>query len=106
MQQKLNSSIQLNKELIAQVISQQEHIKTRNLGNKNRRYQPGKNENKMKNIHSPFGNFPSTHFKDNGKKIGPPRKPLYERSYAKSNSVGSSVLSLRGVGLSKRRFIS
>ena len=103
--EKLTSSIQLNKELIAQVISQQEHIKSKNMGTMNQRFQPGKHECRMKNIHSPFGKFPSTHFKDDKRKVGPPRKPLYEKSYAKYTAQQNGALSLTGVGISNTFFL-
>ena len=99
---KLNSSIQLNKELIAQQISHQEHLRGMSHRSKNMKYQSIKNENRLKNIQSPFGNFPKTHLTGliNAERTRKQatRKPLYEVSYAKSSNCG---LSVKGTQLSK-----
>lgn len=95
MEAKLNSSIQLNKELIAQQISHQEHLRGMSHRAKNRKYQSIKNENRLKNIQSPFGDFPKSHLsgiiqagKTHQRQT---RKPLYEMSFAKSGNCGLSV---------------
>ena len=97
---KLNSSIQLNKELIAQQISHQEHLRGVSYRSKNLKYQSIKNENKLKNIQSPFGDFPKTHLKGivqkEKMKYKQTRKPLYEMSFAKSNN---QSLGIQGVKL-------
>jgi len=102
MEVKLNSSIQLNKELIAQQISHQEHLRGVSFKSKNMKYQSIKNENKLKNIQSPFGDFPKTHLKgivqNERSKQRMSRKPLYELSAAKSNGV---ELGLKGSKLGK-----
>lgn len=95
MEVKLNSSIQLNKELIAQQISHQEHLRGMSHRAQNLKYQPIKNENRLKNIQSPFGDFPKSHLgglirADRSRKCET-RKPLYELSFAKSSNCGLSV---------------
>ena len=100
MEIKLNSSIQLNKELIAQQISHQEHLRGLSYRSKNLKYQSIKNENKLKNIQSPFGNFPKSHLtgliQKEKSKYKKNRMPLYELSYAKSNQKN---LGITGKGL-------
>jgi hypothetical protein len=102
---KLNSSIQLNKELIAQQISHQEHLRGVSYRSQNLKYQSIKNENKLKNIQSPFGDFPKTHLKGimekEKTKHKQKRKPLYEMSFAKSNK---QSLGVKGVKLGKGSF--
>jgi hypothetical protein len=106
MELKLNSSIQLNKELIAQQISHQEHLRGVSYRSKNLKYQSIKNENKLKNIQSPFGNFPKTHLTGiihkEKTKHKYKRKPLYEMSYAKSNNQNFKI---QGTKLGKYQFI-
>jgi hypothetical protein len=105
MEVKLNSSIQLNKELIAQQISHQEHLRGVSFRTQNKKYQSIKNQNKLKNIQSPFGDFPKTHLKGaiqtRKTSHGASRKPLYALSYAKSNQSG---LSLQGTKLGESPF--
>ena len=89
MEGKLSSSIPLVKEIVAQQISQKHHICKMKAKTRNKKFQPGKNDVKLKNIQSPFGNFPKEYFKgshqnNSQKKIV--RSPLYELSYANSNN--------------------
>lgn len=95
MEMKLNSSIQLNKELIAQQISHQEHLRGVSYRTRNMKYQSIKNENKLKNIQSPFGDFPKSHLtgvlQKKTSKYQKSRKPLYELSHAKSNQMNFGI---------------
>lgn len=95
MEIKLNSSIQLNKELIAQQISHQEHLRGVSFRTRNMKYQSIKNENKLKNIQSPFGDFPKSHLtgvtQKQKSKYQKSRKPLYELSHAKSNQMSLGI---------------
>ena len=93
MEFELKSSIALNKELIAQQISQVEHLKGLEMKSKNKKMKTmGKGNRK-----SPFGDFPKIGYPITSKTgPGPERKPLYEMSYSTKNQkdFGNSTIGM------------
>ena len=95
----LNSSIPLVKELVAKQISQKSHIKKIDARSKNSKYEPGKQKTQLKNIQSPFGDFPKDYTKNlKTSKENKNRLPEYANSYGRSEGLVSFKMNTNSLG--------
>lgn len=100
MQNNLTSSIPLVKELVAKQISQKSHIQKIESRIKNKKHQPGKQKSKLKNMQSPFGDFPKEYTKNISKvKENYAKVPDYTNSYGRSAPL--NPLTISGKPISK-----